>query len=425
MRSRFGGALRGCGLGVLAGALWFLLESVGNRVAGGVVSGPTLRTIAAIDVGLGGVAGLFLGAFFPRGGVQLGLAMGAAYGFLRVFEPPGMGAEAVFVLAAAATLLVGGWIARRDRSGGGVLAFVHTALLGAAAVLVADFALDAAHASALRGLRLPILIAALPLLAVLADWLIGLVVRRRALRFGLEVVAAAIVLAVVGKPLSTAPLENRVVTAMPPPKETPDIFLVSLDTTRADHLSLYGYPRPTSPNLEVFAADALTFTQARSTAGWTLPGHASMLTGLYPSRHGAHLAGGWLAGQSIDGRRNVAYPLAADRTTLAEALRDRGYSTAAFVANFSYLYRDYGLAQGFGRYEDAPGMLLRVKPPVARVIRTVEPGFCVKPYRTAHDINASALAWLDDAPTGRPVFVFLNYMEAHQPWMAEPPFDRW
>src|SRR5262249_13876408 len=137
MRGRFWGALRGCGLGLLAGALWFLIESVGNRVAGGVVSGPTLGTIAAIDVGLGGVAGLLLGAIFPRGGVQLGLAMGAAYGFLRVFEPPGMGAEAVFVLAAAAALVVGGWIARRDarRSGGGVLAFVHTALLGAAAVL--------------------------------------------------------------------------------------------------------------------------------------------------------------------------------------------------------------------------------------------------------------------------------------------------
>ena len=197
-------------------------------------------------------------------------------------------------------------------------------------------------------------------------------------------------------------------TGVPPPAGTPDVFLISLDTTRADHLSTYGYGRDTSPHLTAFATDALLFTEARSPAGWTLPGHASMLTGLYPSQHGAHLAGGWLAGQSIDGRRNVAYPLAADRTTLAEALRDRGYSTAGFVANFSYLYRDYGIAQGFGRYEDAPGMLLRVRPPVTRVIRTAKPGFRVKPYRTARDINASALAWLDTAPTGRPVFMFLN-----------------
>jgi hypothetical protein len=112
--------------------------------------------IAALDLGLAAAAGLVLGAIFPRGGVLLGLAMGAAYGFMRVYEPPGMGAETVFVLVAAAALAVGGWIARR--SGGGVLAFVHTALLGAAAVLAVDFTLDAVHASALRGLRLPVLI---------------------------------------------------------------------------------------------------------------------------------------------------------------------------------------------------------------------------------------------------------------------------
>jgi arylsulfatase A-like enzyme len=151
-----------------------------------------------------------------------------------------------------------------------------------------------------------------------------------------------------------------------------------------------------------------------------------MLTGMYPSRHGAHLAGGWLPGQSIDGRRNVAFPLKADKTTLAEALRDRGYSTAGFVANFAYLYRDFGLAQGFQVYEDAPGLLLRVRPPVVRFAQhTRAPGFCLKPYRTAPEINALALDWLDHAPAGRPVFAFLNYMEPHQPWLAPPPHDQW
>jgi arylsulfatase A-like enzyme len=425
MASRVGGALRGCGLGLLAGVLWFFVESVGNRFAGGVVAAPTLAMIAALDVGLGALAGLLLGAILPRGGVLLGLGMGAAYGFLRVYEPPGMGAEAVFAVAAALALVVGTRLARRDaqRPGGGVLAFVHTVLLGSAAILAAEFALDSEHASALRGLRLPVLIAALPLLAVLADWLIGFVIRRRGLRLGLEIVAAVVALAILGKPLSTAPLENRVVTAVPPPKDTPDVFLISLDTTRADHLSLYGYPRPTSPNLEKLAADALTFTQARSTAGWTLPGHASMLTGMYPSRHGAHLAGGWLPGQSIDGRRNVAFPLAADKITLAEALRDRGYTTGGFVANFSYLYRDFGIGQGFQVYDDAPGLLLRVRPPAVRFAQKFAPGFCLKPYRTAQDMNHLALSWLDQAPAGRPVFAFVNYMEPHQPWLAPPPFD--
>jgi len=286
--------------------------------------------------------------------------------------------------------------------------------------------IDAMHAKALRGFRMPVAVALLPLAVVAVDWLLGFLIPRRGVRLTLEVAAAAVALAVLGSPLSTAPLEHRVVTAVPPPKGTPDVFLISMDTTRADRLSLYGYARPTSPRLDAFAADALTFNQARSAAGWTLPGHASMLTGLYPSRHGAHLAGGWLKGESIDGRRNVAYPLAADKTTLAELLRDRGYTTGGFVANFSYLYRDFGLGQGFQVYEDAPGLLFRVRPPVSRFVQqTFDPGFGLKPYRTAQEINALALGWLDGAPAGRPIFTFLNYMEPHQPWLAPAPHDRW
>jgi arylsulfatase A-like enzyme len=421
---RLSGGPRGIGLGLVAGGLWFALEAVANWAAGGVVSGPTLVRIALLDVGLAALAGAVLGVLLPQGELPLGLAMGAAYGFLRVFALPGIGAEAVYLLIATAAVAAGSRLWRQE--GAGVLAFVHTALLGATAVLGLDFALDSMRAGALRGMQLPVVMAAVPLVAVALDRLLGFVLRRRGVRLGVELAAAGVALAVVASPLSTAPVDNRVVTAVPPPQGTPDVFLISLDTTRADRLSLYGYARPTSPELDAFAADALTFTEARSTAGWTLPGHASMLTGMYPSRHGAHLAGGWLPGQSIDGRRNVAFPLAADKTTLAEALRDRGYTTGAFVANFSYLYRDFGLAQGFQRYDDAPGLLLRVRPPVVRFAqRTFDPGFCLKPFRTAAEINRHALAWLDQAPAGRPVFAFLNYMEPHQPWLAPPPHDRW
>jgi arylsulfatase A-like enzyme len=422
--NRIGALARGAALGVLAGGLWFALEVVGNWAAGGVVPGPTLLRIAMLDVAIGAVAGGVLGAVVGRGGVVLGLALASVYGFLRVFEPPGFGAEGLFLLVAAGVVVAGARLAGRD--GAGLLAFVHTVLLAAAALLGLDLALDSMRLGALRGMRLPVVIALVPLLALAADWLLGLVLRRRALRLGAELVAAGIALLIVGAPLSTAPVDNRVVTAVPPPQGTPDVFLVSLDTTRADRLSLYGYGRPTAPQLEAFAADGLAFTQARSTAGWTLPGHASMLTGMYPSRHGAHLAGGWLPGQSIDGRRNVAFPLAADKVTLAEALRDRGYTTGAFIANFSYLYRDFGLAQGFQRYDDAPGLLLRVRPPVVRFMQhSVDPGFCLKPFRSAPTINRLMLDWLDQAPAGRPVFAFVNYMEPHQPWLAPAPYDRW
>src|SRR5205823_3408250 len=114
-----------------------------------------------------------------------------------------------------------------------------------------------------------------------------------------------------------------------------------------------------------------------------------------------------------------------ERTTLAEALRDRGYRTAAFAANFSYLYRSFGVAQGFGHYDDAPGLLFHVRPHVVHFVQRFAPGFCLKPFRSAREINAAALAWLDGAPAGRPAFLFVNYMEPHEPWLAEPPYDRW
>jgi hypothetical protein len=128
MGTRLGGALRGCGLGLLAGGLWFLVEAVGNRAAGGVVATHTLGMIAALDLGLATAAGLVLGAIFPRGGVLLGLAMGAAYGFMRVYEPPGMGAATVSVLVAGAAV-AGAAVAPAARrsavqSGGGWLATI-------------------------------------------------------------------------------------------------------------------------------------------------------------------------------------------------------------------------------------------------------------------------------------------------------------
>ena len=96
--SRLAGALRGLLLGALAGAVWFAVEAIWNWRGGGYVPAATLGAIAQLDLGLGAAAGLILGALLPRGGATLGVAMAMAYGFLRVFEPPGMGAELVYVL---------------------------------------------------------------------------------------------------------------------------------------------------------------------------------------------------------------------------------------------------------------------------------------------------------------------------------------
>src|SRR5207244_8893670 len=127
---------------------------------------------------------------------------------------------------------------------------------------------------------------------------------------------AVLALFIWGQPLATAALDTTP-AAVPSPRGAPDVILVSLDTTRADHMSTYGYARETSPNLTALARDALDFTQARSPAEWTVPGHASMLTGMYPSRHGAHYAGEWHAGPQVYGRKRLLQ-LADDRGTLAE-----------------------------------------------------------------------------------------------------------
>jgi arylsulfatase A-like enzyme len=420
---RIAGAARGLGGGLAAGAVWWGVEAAANWAAGGVVPAAIAGQIAAVDLGVGAAVGMLLGLVSPRAGVALrALVLAAAFGFMRVFSPPTYGTEAVFLLAAVAVVATG---VRLARGAAGPLGLVHLLVVTTLAAALGELALEEAVHGTLRGVRLPVIVALLPLAGVVADRTLGLVLRAPGLRLGVEVAALALAAIVWGRPATTAPLVDPLATAVPPPPGTPDVFLVVLDTTRADHLSTYGYARETSPHLTALAADGLRFAEARSTAPWTLPGHASLFTGQFPSRHGARLAGGWLPGQDQRSRTQLAYPLARERVTMAELLRDRGYSTGAFVANFSYLYRDYGLAQGFGRYEDRPGLLLTVVPHAVRFGQQFAPNFCVKSTRSAADINAAALAWLDAAPAGRPAFAFLNYMEPHQPWAVPAPHDRW
>jgi arylsulfatase A-like enzyme len=71
------------------------------------------------------------------------------------------------------------------------------------------------------------------------------------------------------------------------PKAHPDVVLITLDTTRADHMSAYGYPRETTPHLDPLAEDAVRFDAAYAVTSWTLPSHASIFTGKFPSAHGA------------------------------------------------------------------------------------------------------------------------------------------
>jgi len=177
------------------------------------------------------------------------------------------------------------------------------------------------------------------------------------------------------------------------PREPPNILLVVLDTVRRDHVSCYGYPLPTTPHLDALAAVADRYEGCWSTAPWTLPSHASLFTGQYAFQHGAR------SGRTASGHIVDALPLASERLTLAEALDEQGYETAAFVANTAYLRPDLGLHQGFDTY--------------------------VVDRRKGVAMNELALGWLDEraerlasapAEEERPFFLFVNYMDAHRPY---------
>ncbi len=179
-----------------------------------------------------------------------------------------------------------------------------------------------------------------------------------------------------------------------------NVVLISLDTTRKDHLSCYGYGRRTTPNIDKLAQESLVFQHCVAVSNWTLPTHVSMLTGLYPTTHGAHY---------VDrSKPHVAHIEPAARmapgcTSLAELLSDAGYRTGAVIGNWWWLGRLYGLDRGFDHYDHRHGAHAQT-------------------YRPASQITDEAIRWLEQGDD-RPFFLFLNYMDPHIPYAPPPPYD--
>jgi arylsulfatase A-like enzyme len=193
---------------------------------------------------------------------------------------------------------------------------------------------------------------------------------------------------------------------------TPNILVIVVDTLRADHLSAYGYSRATSPTLDRLAQDGTLFENAFAASSWTLPSHASLLTGRYPHEHGLERGG-----QVLDAR----YP------TLPQALSARGYRTGAFSGNNFWFCRRNGFGRGFAHFEDYFESLtdMAFRTILGRefdefVLRHMGiedvPG-----RRSAADINRSALRWID-RDTTRPFFVFINYFDVHDPYLPPQPY---
>ncbi|MCA9511160.1 MAG: sulfatase, partial [Myxococcales bacterium] len=176
-----------------------------------------------------------------------------------------------------------------------------------------------------------------------------------------------------------------------------DVVVIVTDTTRADRLSVYGHARPTSPNLEALARDGVVFERAWSTASWTLPAHASLLTSQFPTAHGAHMT------PDTDADSNGSNPahLREEAVTLAELLRERGWRTAAF-AGAGWLSPEFGLLQG---YEVRDAENNRAIPAAA--------------------ITSRALRWMATLERDEPLHLLVNYFDPHWPYEPQPPFDRY
>jgi arylsulfatase A-like enzyme len=169
----------------------------------------------------------------------------------------------------------------------------------------------------------------------------------------------------------------------------PNLVLVSIDTLRAAQLGGYGYPRPTTPFLDRLAAEGVLFEEVIANSPWTLPSHASLLTGLYPRSHGV---------------RDHGSGLPEEIPTLATLLRGAGYATFA-VVNSHVLGGRHGLARGFERFRYFPE-----RPGNRRV-------------RSAAAEVEQATAWLEQRDA-RPFFLFFHSYDVHSDYNPDPEFLR-
>jgi arylsulfatase A-like enzyme len=186
----------------------------------------------------------------------------------------------------------------------------------------------------------------------------------------------------------------------------PNIILISIDTLRYDHLSCYGYCRTTTPRIDQFSGKSVLYNNAYSTAAWTPPAHASMLTGLYPSQHGV-----------ID--QNHLPP---EIPTLAKILRKNGYHTCGFVNNsqvgemvgFNDGHDDYyEIWQGLQRNQ----FYKRLKSKYLTLRGYADNGAFYTNQKIKYWINKK---WNQQ----KSFYMFIHYIEAHNPVMIQGKFEK-
>jgi arylsulfatase A-like enzyme/cytochrome c-type biogenesis protein CcmH/NrfG len=182
-----------------------------------------------------------------------------------------------------------------------------------------------------------------------------------------------------------------------PKTSHPDVFLVTIDTLRADHVHCYGYEKIRTPTLDFLAKDGVRFAAAFTPSPITNTSHTTILTGLLPSAHGV---------------TDFAVPLAGTHPTLAEVLKKQGYQTAAFIGAVILDSKALapGLDRGFDFYDNFPQHSTG-KSRWGRV------------ERRGMDVVQRAERWLDGHRTG-PRFVWVHLYDPHDPYEPPPPYSQ-
>jgi arylsulfatase A-like enzyme len=191
--------------------------------------------------------------------------------------------------------------------------------------------------------------------------------------------------------LAAAALAAAVTACRPapaPPERRPNVVIVLLDAVRADHLPPYGYPRDTAPFLTSLAAKSVVFDRAYSSSGWTSPATASLFTSLHPFQHGVI----WNIRRMRESEFRVSR-VPDEPETIAEALKAAGYATFAVSDNPSASSLG-GFDAGFDRFESAAD-------------------------GSATAVNRRVKQWRADLEGGRPYFLYLHYMDAHEPYLPQ------
>ena len=187
----------------------------------------------------------------------------------------------------------------------------------------------------------------------------------------------------------------------------PNIILISIDCARADHFSCYGHNRRTTPFIDKLTEEGVLFEKCISPAAWTLPSHASMFTGLYPSTHRAD-----------DGN----YFLDNTHQTLAEALKNRGYLTLGY-SRVPWVSSITGLSRGFQKFEE---YFFKTSNKLKKAIFLGKEFLALlSGYRDAgaKRVNNWAKSRLKEIGDSSPFFLFLHYWEPHTTYRLPRPDD--